>query len=382
MHVRFLASLTPGGRVSFPSWARGLALWLGVFLLAGLAQAQTPPAPSPTPQPAPKAQPKPLELCAVLFDAGRMEAALKACERAVQNNPTTESLYLLARTQAELQLFTPAVDNLRQSIKLNATFVQSYVALAQIYTKQYLLADNRDNARGMLDQALSTLKEAERANAKYAPLYATRGLVYAYQNKFDLAIDSLNKSLALKDDPLVRASMADVYLRQGKVDEALKNYDDAVKASPNSALLRVKYGSLLLVRGDVDAAVSHLDQAVQLSPGNAEAWLRRGDAYSEKKDWKQAGVSYEQTVALAPVRYPDAYMGLGQVLLELKDYQKAKYNFTKAVALEKDNAPYRYWLGHANELLGDKVGAKTQCDEALRLKPDFKEAQDCSSRNK
>lgn len=380
MHVRFLDALTQdgsGGRVNPTSGVRYWGL-LGIVLLLGslaLAQAQTP-------TPAPKTQPKSLEVCAILFNAGRMEAALKACEKAVKESPSTDSLYLLARTQSELQLFTPAIDNLRQSLKLNATFVQSYVALAQIYAKQYLLADNRDASKGLLDQALSTLREAEQANPKYSPTYATRGLIYAYQNKFDLAIEALNKSLSLKDDPLVRASMADVYLREGKVDEALKNYDDAVKAAPNSALLRVKYGSLLLIRGNIDGAISHLDQAVVLSPGSAEAWLRRGDAYFEKKDWKQAGISYEQTVALAPVRYPDAYMGLGQVLIELKDYQKAKYNFTKAVALEKNNPTYHYWLGYSNELLGDKTGAKAQCDEALRLKPDFKEAQDCSSRNK
>lgn len=379
MHVRFLDALTFSGRPLLPLWARGFGVLLGLSLLSGLGLAQTQP---PAPTPPPKAQPKPLEVCAVLYDAGRMEAALKACEKAVADTPSSDALYLLARVQSELQLFTAAIDNLRASIKLNATYVQSYVALAQVYTKQYLLADNRDASKGLLDQALSTLKEAERANPKYAPIYAARGIVYAYQNKFDPAIDALGKSLALKEDPQVRASMAEVLLRQGKVDEALKNYDDAVKAAPNSAVLRVKYGSLLLLRGDVDSAVTHLDQAVVLSPGNAEAWLQRGDAYFAKKDWKQAGLSYEQAAALAPVRYPDAYLGLGKVMLELKDYQKAKYNFTKAVALEKDNPSYRYWLGHSNELLGDKMGAKTQCDEALRLKPDLKEAQDCSSRNK
>lgn len=377
MHVRFRNPFPLSGRRSHRLRARGFGLALGLVLLGGLGLAQ-----AQAPTPAPKAQPKPLEVCAVLYEAGRMEAALKACEKAATDTPSSDAFYLLARVQTELQLFTPAIDNLRASLKLNAGYVQSYVALAQVYTKQYLLADNRDTAKGLLDQALATLKEAERANPKYAPTYAVRGIVYAYQGKYDPAIEALNKSLALKDDPQVRASMAEVLLRQGKVDEALKNYDDAVKAAPNSAALRIKYGSLLLLRGDVDGAIVHLDQAVVLAPGNAEAWLERGDAYFAKKDWKQAGVSYEQAAALAPVRYPDAYAGLGRVLIELKDYQKAKYNFTKAVALEKDNPVYRYWLGHSNELLGDKVGAKTQCDEALRLKPDYKEAQDCSSRNK
>lgn len=354
-----------------------MRFWLFVLALSvGTAVAQQ----NPT-QPAPKPQTQ-ANLCLLLYEAGRPEAALPACERAVKDAPSAENLYLLARVQSDLNRFTAAIENLRRSITLNSSYIQSYVALAQVYVRQYLLSESREASKGLLDQALSVLREAERVNAKYAPIYATRGTVLAYQNKLDQAVESINRSLALKDEPVVRALLADIYIRQGKWDEALKHYDEAVKAAPKNPSLRIKYGSLLLLRGNVDLAIEHLDQAVILSPGNAEAWLRRGDAYYEKKDWQQAGVSYQQTVALSPVRYPDAYIGLGQVLIELKDYQKARFNFTKAVALEQNNPVYRYWLCRANELLGDKAGAKEQCEQALKLRPDLKEAQDILNRLK
>lgn len=351
-----------------------MRFWLILLAFTGAwAVAQTPPAPKTQSQ---------ANLCAVLYEAGRYETALKSCEKAIKENPTPEAYNLLARVQAELSLFTASIDNYKAAIKLNSTFVQAYVGLSQVYVRQYLLSDNRETAKPLLDQALSVLKEAERANAKYAPIFATKGLILAYQGKTDQAIESMNKSLSLKDDPVVRASLADIYARQGKMDEALKNYDEAVKAAPKNSGLRIKYGSLLLLKGDVDGAISHLDEAVVLSPGSAEAWLRRGDAYYEKKDWKQSGVSYEQTVALAPVRFPDAYWGLGLVYIELGDYKKAKFNLTKAVALEDNNPVFRYWLGRANELAGDKAGAKTQCEIALKLRPQYKEAQDCIDRVK
>ncbi len=354
-----------------------MRFWFFVLALSvGVAAAQQNPT-QPTPKPQTQAS-----LCLLLYEAGRPEAALPACERAVRDAPSAENLYLLARVQSDLNRFTAAIENLRRSITLNSSYIQSYVALAQVYVRQYLLAENREASKGLLDQALSILREAERVNPKYAPIYATRGTVLAYQNKLEQAVESINRSLALKDEPVVRALLADIYIRQGKWDEALKNYDEAVKAAPKNPSLRIKYGSLLLLRGNVDLAIEHLDQAVILSPGNAEAWLRRGDAYYEKKDWQQAGVSYQQTVALSPVRYPDAYVGLGQVLIELKDYQKARFNFTQAVALEPNNPVSRYWLCRAHELLGDKAGAKEQCEQALKLRPDFKEAQDVLNRLK
>ncbi|MCS7057428.1 MAG: tetratricopeptide repeat protein [Meiothermus sp.] len=352
-----------------------MRFWFLVTALAlGGALAQQAPA-QPTSRPQNQAS-----LCALLYDAGRPEAALGACERAVKDAPTPENLYLLARVQTELGRFTAAVENLRRAITLNSGFTQAYVALAQTYVRQYLLSENRDASKGLLDQALAVLREAERVNPRYAPIYATRGTVLVYQNRLDQAVESLQRSLSLKDEPVVRALLADVYVRQGKWEEALKNYDEAVKAAPKNAALRVRYGSLLLLRGNLDLAIEHLDQAVVLSPGNAEAWLRRGDAYYEKKDWQQAGVSYQQAVALSPVRYPDAYVGLGQVYMELRDYQKARFNFTKAVALEQNNPVYRYWLCRANELLGDKEGARVQCEQALKLRPDYREAQEVLSR--
>lgn len=357
-----------------------MRFWFFVMVLVtgGVLGQQNPAQPA---QPSSRPQTQ-ASLCALLYDAGRPEAALTACERAVKDAPSAENLYLLARVQSELNRFTAAIENLRRSITLNSSFIQSYVALAQVYVRQYLLAENREASKSLLDQALNILREAERVNPRYAPIYATRGTVLAYQNRLDQAVESINRSLAIKDEPIVRALLADIYIRQGKWDEALKNYDDAVKAAPKNSSLRVKYGSLLLLRGNVDLAVEHLDQAVILTPGNAEAWLRRGDAYYEKKDWQQAGVSYQQTVALSPVRFPDAYIGLGQVLIELKDFQKARFNFTKAVALERDNPVYRFWLCRANELLGDKDGARAQCEQALKLRPDFREAQEVLNRLK
>lgn len=320
------------------------------------------------------------KLCAFLADANRNDTALPYCERAVKDSPTAENLYLLATVQSDLGRLTPSMDNYRRSIGANSSFVQAYVGLARVYMRQYLLSENKATAGTLLDQALNTLKEAERVSPKYAPISATRGLIYAYQGKNDQAVDAFNKSLTLKEDATVRATLADTYIRQQRWDDAIKNYEQAIQTAPNDAALRVKYASLLLLRGNVDQAILHLDHAVDVRPGNAEAWLRRGDAYYEKKDWTQAGLSYQQTVALSPVSYPDAYLGLGQVFIEIKDFSKARYNFTKAVALDDGNPTYRFWLCRANELMGDKNGAKIQCEKALQLRPDFAQAKEVLDR--
>lgn len=350
---------------------------LSLLALGGLGFAQ-----GTTTSPTAKPKQSDLALCAVLYKAGRFESALKPCERAAKANPSAEIVDFLARTQSELGRFTSAIENFKLAIHTDSSFVQSYVGLARVYIRQYLTAEDREAAKGYLDQAIGALREAEQVNSKYAPTFATRALVQTYQQKYDFATESYKKSLALTDEPGVRANLGDLYARSGNVDEALRQYDLVIKSSPKEVSFRIRYGSLLLLSGDVAKAVVQLDTAVDLRPGNAEAWYRRGDAYFIKKDWNQAGVSYSQAVALAPARYPGAYLGLGRTYFELGDGKKAKFNLSKAVVLDSESPEAHYWLGRSNEMLGDKKGAVAQCGLTVKLFPNYPDAAECVSRNK
>ena len=113
---------------------------------------------------------------------------------------------------------------------------------------------------------------------------------------------------------------------------------------------------------------------------DAEGWYTLGQAYFVLGRHKEAGVALENAVALAPLRFPVAYYYLGQIYLALGDAQKAKSRLTVAVRLEPKRAEYRYQLCLANEKLGDKEGARYQCQEALKLKPGYREAEEVLKR--
>lgn len=363
-------------RAWFPALVRtSLVLVSAALLPVQSSLAQTSPAPANNCQ-------RNLRTGLQFYNAGRFETAQPFFERAVKEcGSSAESLYFLARNQMRLGLMTAAIENLRRSIAQNATFINSYIALAQAYTDTFRFAENREAAKGNLDQALNVLRDAERINSKYAPIYSWRGVVLGLQGQYDRAIEAVNRAIALDDDPALRSTLASLYVASGKPDEALKIYNDAVTKYPKDSDLQVKYGTFLLARKDCTNALAHLNQAAVLAPGNAEVYVYQGQALECLKSWKPAGAAYENAVALSPVRYPEAYAGLGRVYLELGDAQKARYNLTKAVALEPQNALFRYWLGRANEALGDKAGAKAQCQKALELQNDLKEAQECVARN-
>jgi tetratricopeptide (TPR) repeat protein len=348
---------------------------LSLGLLATSVLAQT------SPPPPGQVQQDSLKMGVQLYALGRYEAALAFFERAVRENPQNpDALYWLARAQLKMGLLNPALENAKGLVAKNPRYTGGYMVLAEAYVALYRAAEDREKGKVHLEQALSVLRDAERINPRYAPIFAQRGLVYAFLGQMDRAEEAFKRALALEDTPEVRSALAEVYLATGRLDEALEQYAKAVGLAPKNLDLRVRYASALLLKGRPEAAAQVLEEGHKLKPLDAEGWYTLGQAYLSLGRPKEAGVALENAVALAPLRFPAAYYYLGQVYLALGEHEKAKNRLTVAVRLEPKRAEYRYLLCLANEKLGDKEGARYQCQEALKLKPGYKEAEEVLKR--
>ncbi|APD08376.1 MULTISPECIES: tetratricopeptide repeat protein [Thermus] len=349
---------------------RWFLLTLGLLAVPALAQTPPPPAGQTATQDA-------LKLGVQLYALGRYEAALEALERAAKEKPQDpDVLYWLARAQLKVGLLNPALENAKGLVARNPRYIGGYMVLAEAYIALYRASEDREKARAYLDQALSVLRDGERVNPRYAPLFAQRGLVYALLGQMDRAEEAFRRALSLEDTPEVRVAMAELYLAAGRLDEALGQYARALQLAPKDSGVRLRYASALLLKGRAEEAARVLEEGHKLKPLDAEGWYTLGQAYVLLGRMREAGVALENAIALAPLRFPAAYYYLGQVYLALGDAQKAKSRLTVAVRLEPKRPEYRYQLCLANERLGDKEGARYQCQEAVKLKPGYKEAEE------
>ena len=144
-----------------------------------------------------------------------------------------------------------------------------------------------------------------------------------------------------EDRSLAFLQRGSMYRRLEKYDQALADFDQALRYNPNSASAHTGRGNALRHLGRFDESVAAHSEAIRLEPNNAMAYSNRGNAFDDKKDYEHAIADFDAAIKLDP-RYATAF-----------------YNRANA----KLNA-------------GDKPGAIADYREAVALRPGFKEAAD------
>jgi tetratricopeptide (TPR) repeat protein len=127
---------------------------------------------------------------------------------------------------------------------------------------------------------------------------------------------------------------------QGKLDDALRCFEEAVKLNPNDALSWYDIGVILGGYGKYADAVKAYENAIQIDPYDARSWWGKGAALGKLGQYDEAIKALDESIRLNPYD-AEAWNNKGYALYDLGKY-------------------------------GDAIAA---CDEALRLNPNFVAAQ-------
>ncbi len=129
---------------------------------------------------------------------------------------------------------------------------------------------------------------------------------------------------------------ANYYGRNGRVAEALADYDRALEL--NKALPRIWYnkGLLLAQLGRNDSAMVYFDRTVDLAPTNVDALNNRGAMKYRKGDLAGAIADFTKILELNP-RYRDAYLNRGVAYSDLKEYEKSAEDRRRGIEVDPAN---------------------------------------------
>jgi Flp pilus assembly protein TadD len=166
----------------------------------------------------------------------------------------------------------------------------------------------------------------------------------------------------------VHENRAEAYLFQGDRQQALDDYNEAVKLAPHNAKLYYNRGAFYLEQPDVDAALRDFDTALSLNPKLVPALLQRAKIHKTQNDFSGALADYSEAIRLEP-KTAAAWSGRGYVCLLQHDYESAIKDETQAIQLDPNLARAYFFRGAAFGGRGDSANAVSDIVTAVRIDP-------------
>jgi Flp pilus assembly protein TadD len=129
----------------------------------------------------------------------------------------------------------------------------------------------------------------------------------------------------------------DKALADGKTQDALTHYREAVQSQPNNAAYKYKLALALRESGDVEGERAQLEQATSLDPKFAAAQFELGYLLSRAGDSNGATEHFRLAVQAAP-EWVDAWINLAAQLAMGRQYAEARNAVATALRLDPENA--------------------------------------------
>jgi predicted O-linked N-acetylglucosamine transferase (SPINDLY family) len=160
---------------------------------------------------------------------------------------------------------------------------------------------------------------------------------------------------------------------QGKLDEAVAAYRQAIRIKPNLAEAHCSLGITLKNQGKLDEAVTAYRQAIRINPYLAEAHCNLGNALRDQRKLDEAVAECNHAIRIKP-DFAEAHFNLGNALLDQGKLDEAVAACRQAIRIKADFAEAQFNLGNALHRQGKLKEALASYHRALTVKADHAHA--------
>lgn len=159
------------------------------------------------------------------------------------------------------------------------------------------------------------------------------------------------------------------------LEGAVKAFEKAQTILPNDTTAFFYGGFAANGLEDYDKAVASFQKYIDLGGKSADAYKTIINIYSGPKENKEEALKIARTARTkfpADPELPKQEIGL---LIDLKRIDEAKSGLEAAIQKEPNNEILHFYLGYTNASLGKLEDAKKNYEDALKIKPQYFEAQ-------
>lgn len=181
-------------------------------------------------------------------------------------------------------------------------------------------------------------------------------------------IELLKKGLAEDaSDPALYLQLGELYTQTAQWDAAVATYQAAIRAGAQNEMILSRLADIYLRAGEPNNAIRYLSEAVALNPLNAQSESNLGTAYLDSNHFPEAEKAFR--LALVAGEYAPAYNGLAILAQRRNDEAGARKNFERAIQLDPDYAEPQFNLGSLCKQTGDMACERRAFQSFLRNAP-------------
>ncbi|HEU0108680.1 MAG TPA: tetratricopeptide repeat protein, partial [Vicinamibacteria bacterium] len=180
--------------------------------------------------------------------------------------------------------------------KLDATSLDPYLNLAELYAKQGLMMEAKSQYQYVVDEYIkrSKMREAGDVLKKMADI-----------DPSDLKIRSKLADLYTREGNSAKAveehvAIAEELSKKGHLAEALQVLEKGLKIDAKNGRLRLELGRIHVLQKNYDKAIQYLEAAVESSPNDVDAMGRLGEAYLGSKRIAEAEGLFQRLLEINP----------------------------------------------------------------------------------
>jgi tetratricopeptide (TPR) repeat protein len=163
------------------------------------------------------------------------------------------------------------------------------------------------------------------------------------------------------------------FAAEGKLDEAIEAYREAVTMSPEHWAYHFNLGLALKKAGRSEDAMAAFGKAVELNPESFFCNKEYGEALAKAQRFDEARPYYDKAVGIDD-EDADTNYNYGLVLLKQGESEPALQAFRKTVALQEDYADAYYQIGTIHVGRNETAEAVAALEKFLELAPEHPQA--------
>ena len=242
---------------------------------------------------------------------------------------------------------------------------------AIVYLEDIIQRFPKDHDIGNILQLLAVSQADLSAHYKQEDMH-----VFA-ERFFELAMDNLQKAIAINNTALAHIILAELYMTNNRTEEAIAELQLARTLSDNrdeEAQIEADLASMAMVDEQYDEAIEHYKRVAEINPNYNGVLINLGLAYRRQEKYDEAIVYYQRALEAYPNEVP-IYAELGTIYMTTQQLDKAVEIVEQGLRYHPNSAHLHALLAAIYSEKGDRRRAQAELTEAERINPDLEVVQ-------